>query len=58
MSSLLSHFDTSEFVEFIGFLAHMTHKLQVGSCSHRQIRQIDIPLGSASWRSRRRPRSS
>jgi exportin-T len=29
MSSLLAHFQISEFVDFISFLSHMTHKLQV-----------------------------
>ncbi|KIM27530.1 hypothetical protein M408DRAFT_329975 [Serendipita vermifera MAFF 305830] len=28
MGSLLAHFDSSEFVDFIGFISHMTHKLQ------------------------------
>jgi exportin-T len=29
MSSLLVHFEATEFVEFIGFISHMAHKLQV-----------------------------
>lgn len=29
MSSLLVHFEATEFVDFIGFISHMTHKLQV-----------------------------
>ncbi|CAG7849531.1 Exportin-T AltName: Full=Exportin(tRNA); AltName: Full=Karyopherin-beta; AltName: Full=tRNA exportin [Serendipita indica DSM 11827] len=29
MQALLSHFETTEFVDFISFIAHMTHKLQV-----------------------------